>query len=91
MKLKLNPGMSLENVKFDVVFTDPSAIQTANGQGLQKLESQIEIESVEVYPASTLAEATNSFELIGMLLSIAMIVPMFILLVCSPVAVFQQL
>ncbi len=37
--------MSLENVKFDVIFTDLSAIQTANGQGLQTLESQIEIES----------------------------------------------
>ncbi len=91
MKLKLNPGMSLENVKFDVVFTDPSSVQTATGQGLQKLESQIEIESVEVYPASTLADATNSFELISMLISIAMVVPVFILLLCSPVAVFQQL
>ncbi len=83
--------MSLENVKFDVVFTDPSAVQTATGQGLQKLESQIEIESVEVYPATILADATNSFELIAMLLSIAIVVPVFILLLCSPVAVFQQL
>jgi hypothetical protein len=41
MKLKLNPGMSLENVKFEVVFTDAGAIQTPTGQGLQSLVSEI--------------------------------------------------
>lgn len=37
LKLKLNPGQSLDNVSFDVVFTDPSAVQTKSGQSLQSL------------------------------------------------------
>jgi hypothetical protein len=46
MKLKLKPGMSLENMKFDVVFTDASAIQTKSGQSLQSLQAQIDLDSV---------------------------------------------
>lgn len=37
LKLKLNPGQSLDNVNFDVIFTDSSAIQTKSGQSLQNL------------------------------------------------------
>lgn len=91
MKLKLQPGMSLDNVKFDVVFTDANAVQTKSGGALQSLQAQIDLETVEIYPPNTLSEASKTFEIIGIALSIAIVAPVFLLLVCSPVAVYQPL
>lgn len=91
MKLKLQPGMSLDNMKFDVVFTDAAAIKTKNGgAGLQSLQAQIALDTVEVYPTETL-QSSASFEIVGLVLSIAILIPVFLLLLCSPVAVFQSL
>ena len=37
IKLYLNTGISLDNIKYSVTFTDPSKIQTASGANLQNL------------------------------------------------------
>jgi len=91
MKLKLNPGMSLDNMKFDIVFTDANAIQTKSGQALQSLQTQIDLDTVEVYPPTTLSEASKSFQIYGMILSILIVAPVFLLLLCSPIALYQSL
>ena len=43
VKILLDPGISLNDVTYEVIFTDSSAITTSSGATLQNLESSIEV------------------------------------------------
>lgn len=53
IKLYLNTGVSLSDVKYSVTFTDPSKIITTSGATLQNMQSLISIQQSAVYPASS--------------------------------------
>ena len=91
IKLILKPGMSLSDVNFDISFTDSGAIQTKyGGNSLQTLSNTIEVEKIQVY-SDDLLTYSQKFKVIGALLAIVIILPLFFLLICSPIAVFQSL
>jgi hypothetical protein len=82
--------MSLTNPSFSVVFTDPTAIQTTSGNSLQALQSNIQMPTIQVFSQDQLTSYTQ-YGVVGLVLSAAMIIPVFLLCLCSPVAVFHSL
>lgn len=79
IKLYLDPGVSLENVRYTVSFTDPTQVTTLSGDTLQNLEAQIEIAKAEVYPDTYTTKAP--LVIVGKILAIVMLALTFIMLI----------
>lgn len=79
IKLYLDPGISLDNVKYTVSFTDPTQVTTLTGDSLQNLESIIELAKAEVYPDIYTYNAP--LVVVGKVLAIVMLALTFIMLI----------